>query len=151
MKRSIVALAAVILSGCAGQQAINATTAACAEANGRISAECVSNHPSYANLPPNAKRQVAYRVMLNEQIKNKQITEAQADVLQQEFENKILAQQNAANAAASQAASNAMATTGAALIIAGQRQPAQPVYRPAPLIRTTNCNAMGSTMNCTSF
>ena len=142
MNRVILFCLAVSLTGCAARQAMNDITAACTK-NGVLSAECAKNHPEYSNLPKTAQQQVAYRRVLEEQVAANKITPAQADYIQQEYEAKLLNQQNAQNAAASQAASNAMATTGAALMIAGSPRPVQPM--------NTTCNAFMGTMNCRSY
>jgi len=106
--------------------------------------------------------------MNNELVANKKLTTAQAEFLNQEHAAKIAgdaAASNAAAAAAAQPANNALAGTGMTLMAAGQRMTPQqraavlsgmpimpPTYAaPAPNMRTTNCNALGNTLNCTSF
>lgn len=145
-----VLFVATILAGCASQQAANQITADCSAPDGSISAACASKHPAFGNLSRPAQQQVTHRNMVNELVAANKLTKAQADFLQFEYEGKLQNHIDAENAVRSQAASNAMATTGAALILAGQPRPAQPVY-PINQMRTTNCNALGTTVNCTSY
>jgi len=150
----LCALGIALLAGCAGNSAIDKITAACTNANGKISASCVSDHPSFASLPKETQRQVAYRNMLTEQIEAKKLTQAQADFLQQEYEGKLLTEGNVAAAANSQAASNAMMSTGAALLAADavSRQPA--VIYPTPqkmFPTTTTCMGGYRSVTCNNF
>ncbi len=147
-------LGTTILAGCAGNSAVDQVRAACTYADGNLSASCVSKHPSFASLPKEAQRQVAYRVMLTEQIDAKKLTQAQADFLQQEYEGKLLTEGKVAAAANSQAASNAMMSTGAALLAADavSRQPA--VIYPAPqkmFPTTTTCMGGYRSVTCNNF
>lgn len=137
---------ATILTGCATQQAANQIQTDCGDQSGSISAACARKHPSFTKTGQPYQRAVTYRAMLDEQVEAKQLTKAQADVLQQEYQAKIvneMANQEAAAAVASAPARNAMATTGAALILAGQPRPVQPT--------NTTCNAFMNTLNCRSY
>ena len=155
MRVIYLTLAALSLASCAQRQAMDDIAAACTGSAGGISAECAKKHPQFQNLPRNAQQQVAYRIMLNEQIKAKKLTEAEGDVIQKEYESKLLANEaaaNAANAAASQASSNAMMMTGAALIAAGQPQGG--VIYPAPqqmYPRSTTCMGGYRSVTCSNF
>lgn len=143
MNRVILFLFAITLAGCAGRQAMNDITAACTRSDGNISSDCARNHPSFANLPRNAQMQVTHRVVINEQLKAGKITQAQADLMQQEYESKLLANEAAANAQASQATSNAMMSTSAYLLAADAAN--------RPRQTNTTCNAFMGTMNCRSY
>jgi hypothetical protein len=87
--------------------------------------------------------QVTHRVVINEQLKAGKITQAQADLMQQEYESKLLANETAANAQASQATSNAMMSTSAYLLAADAAS--------RPRQTNTTCNAFMGTMNCRSY
>lgn len=150
----IAAIIAISLVGCAGNSALDEVKSACSLQTGGFSASCVSKHPSFARLPKDTQRQITHRVMLGEQVASKQITQAQADFLQQEYEGKIMAQQNAMNEAQAQSASNAMVMTGAALVAAdaASRQPA--VIYPTPqkmYPTTTTCMGGYRSVTCNNF
>lgn len=159
----IVGVVASCLAGCATQQAARQIETDCRLSNGRISSECASKHHDFSKMPPEYQRMAAYRVMLNEQIKNKQITEAQADVLQLEYENKVIAQANAAAAqqqASSAVANQALGNAGMTLMAAGQRMTPQqraailsgtPMMQTYTAPRSTNCVATGNMLNCNSY
>lgn len=154
MKRVLLAFSvATILTGCATQQAANQIQADCGAPDGSVSAACASKHPSLSKMPSQYQRAIAHRNVVNELVAANKLTKTQADFLQEEYQAKMqneIAAQEAAAAVASAPARNAMATTGAALILAGQPRPAQPV-NPVNRMRTTNCNAFGNSVNCTSF
>lgn len=137
---------ATILAGCATQQAANQITADCGSSDGSISAACASKHPAFSKMPPQYQRAIAHRNVMNELVAANKLTKTQADFLQQEYQGKLqneAAAQEAAEAVASAPARNAMATTGAALILAGQPRPVQPM--------NTTCNAFMNTLNCRSY
>lgn len=168
MRLSLAPFALILaFGGCASQQAARQIQTDCSLPNGGISSDCASKHPSFSKLHPGYQKMVAYRVLLNEQIANKQITKAQADVMQLEYEDKIIAQADAAAAqqqASAAAANQALGNAGMTLMAAGQRMTPQqraavlsgipvmpPTYvAPAPMMRTTNCNALGNSINCVS-
>lgn len=167
MRYLAIFVVASCVAGCATQQATRQIQADCTTSDGSISSDCASKHRDFSKLSPTDQRLVAYRVMLNEQVRNKQITKAQADVLQLEYENKVIAQATAtaAQQQASAAAGNqALGNAGMALMAAGQRMTPQqraavlsgipvmpPTYvAPAPTMQTTNCMATGTMVNCTT-
>jgi len=104
-------------------------------------------------LSGDAQRMVAYGVVVEEQRNTGKISQAQAEYMMGEF----IARQEAQEAARSQAASNAMGQAGATLLAidAMNRNNGGMIYAPpppmAPMMRTTNCRALGNTLNCTSF
>lgn len=159
----IVTVMSLTAAGCASQQAARQIEADCRLSDGAISSDCASKHRDFSKLSPADQRIVAYRVMLNEQIKNKQITEAQADVLQLEYQNKVIAQANAAAAqqqASAAVANQALGNAGMTLMAAGQRMTPQqraailsgtPIPQTYSAPRSTNCVATGNMLNCNSY
>jgi hypothetical protein len=142
-------MAMLTVAGCASQHAMEDVAAAC-QAKGM---RCARNHPSFSKMSDDAQRMVTYGAMIEEQRNAGKITPAQADFLMREFIAKLDAQQ----AARSQAASNAMGQAGATLLAidAMNRNNGGTIYAPpppmSPMMRTTNCNALGGRVTCTSF
>lgn len=152
MKQTIVALVVVGLSGCAGNQAVNSIIADCSNGKGGLSPSCAKNHKNYDQLPQDEKRAISYASVLEEQKAAGKLSPAQAEFLMQEYTAKINNQAAAVSAAQSQASSNAMMMTGAAMMVAGQRQPA--VIYPAPqqnYPRTTSCMGGYRSVTCSHF
>lgn len=143
MKKILIISLAIFLSGCAAQQAANSIMTDCADSKGGTNAACAKNHPSFAKLPAADQRAVTYRIMLNEQVASKQITQAQSDYLMQEYQAKIANEAQAINNANSQASSNAMMNTGAALMMMDAAN--------KPRQTNTSCNTFMGTMNCRSY
>jgi len=144
MRNFIIFLfAANVLSACAAQQAANSIMTDCADKAGGTNAACAKNHPSFAKLPQADQRAITYRIMLNEQVASKQITQAQSDYLMQEYQAKISNEAKAINNANAQASSNAMMNTGAALMMMDAAN--------KPRQTNTSCNSFMNTVNCRSY
>jgi len=136
-------LASGALTACAAQQAANSIMADCADKAGGTNATCAKNHPGFAKLPQADQRAITYRIMLNEQVASKKITQAQSDFMMQEYQAKITNDAQAINNANSQASSNAMMNTGAALMMMDAAN--------RPRQTNTSCSSFMGTMNCRSY
>ena len=144
MKQIIaLGLISLALSSCASQQALNSVLADCTEPDGTIIATCAKKHANFSKLDPAGQRIISYRVMLNEQVDAKKLTQAQADVMFQEYKAKIANEAQAINNANSQASSNAMMNTGAALMMMDAAN--------RPRQTNTSCSTFMGTMNCRSY
>ena len=144
MKQIIaLGLISLSLSACAAQQATNSILADCSEPDGTVLAACAKKHPSFSKLSFAEQRAINYRVMLNEQVSSKQITQAQADVLFQEYQAKMVNEAKVVNNAQAQASSNAMMNTGAALMMMDAAN--------RPRQTNTSCSTFMGTMNCRSY
>ena len=144
MKQIIaLGLISLALSACAAQQAANSIMTDCADKDGVTIASCAKKHPGFSKLPFADQRAINYRIMLNEQVASKQITQAQSDFLFQEYKAKIANEAQAINNANSQASSNAMMNTGAALMMMDAAN--------RPRQTNTSCSSFMGTMNCRSY
>lgn len=153
MRRLLIAgLIALAVTGCAQRQAVNDITAACTRPDGTIKASCAVSHPQFKNLPQADQRAASYANMLYEQVDKKEITDAQAKFMYQEYVAKMQRDAEVVSNAQAAASSNAMMMTGAALIAAGQ--PRGGVIYPAPVQnypRSTTCMSGYRSVTCSNF
>jgi hypothetical protein len=116
-------------------------------------ATCAMNHPMFSQLTPQQREYVAFGSVVEDRLKNGQMTAAEANYAltqkanEMNLQAQIIAAQNAQAAAADMAIANQDIANGIALMQAGRPQP---TYTPQPMMNT-QCRNVGIWLNCTSY